>query len=141
MANPSKAPEFFGPIRIVREFAAASRFYKETIGLEGEGAAPYAEFLSNSCKPVLLDQSFWGSLGGAVHPPSAAGPREGVVLAIRVENVDRELARLRSTGTSVLTPPTDRHPMGRRNFQLLDPDGNVGDVDSTRARSGPDPTG
>jgi catechol 2,3-dioxygenase-like lactoylglutathione lyase family enzyme len=45
---PGPRPAFFGPMLIVRDFDASLTFYRDVIGLEGEGASPYAEFISGS---------------------------------------------------------------------------------------------
>jgi predicted enzyme related to lactoylglutathione lyase len=123
-------PKFFGPMLIVRDFDAALRFYRDVIGLEGAGESPYAEFASNSCKLVLLDHGFWKTVGGLAGPTPRTWKREGVVLAVQVENVDEEFQRIKASGASIATPPIDRPMMGLRNFQVFDPDGNIVEVTS-----------
>jgi predicted enzyme related to lactoylglutathione lyase len=123
-------PTFFGPMLIVREFEASLKFYRDVIGLEGEGENPYAEFASNSCKLVLLDHAFWKTVGGLAGPTPRAWKREGVVLAVQVENVDEEFQRIKSKGVAIASPPADRPMMGLRNFQVFDPDGNIVEVTS-----------
>lgn len=121
-------PRLFGPMLIVRDFEAALRFYRDTIGLEGDGASPYAEFLSNASRLVLLDHAFWMSVGGHAGPTAGGGTRDGVVLAIQVDDLDREFARLHDAGVAVAAPPADRPMMGIRNFQVFDPDGNLVEI-------------
>jgi lactoylglutathione lyase len=113
---------------IVRDFPASLRFYRDVLRLQGDGESPYAEFASNSCKLVLLDHGFWSSMGGRAFPTVSGGTREGVVLAIQVEDVDEEHRRILAGGSAIETPPTDRPTMGLRNFQLRDPDGNLVEV-------------
>ncbi|MCI4319759.1 MAG: VOC family protein [Thermoplasmata archaeon] len=121
----SPKPQLFGPMLIVREFDSALKFYRDLIGLEGDGESPYAEFGTGSCRLVLLDHGFWKTVGGRAGPTPRAGKREGVVLAIKVANVDQEYQRLKSKGVVIASPPADRPMMGLRNLQVLDPDGNL----------------
>lgn len=130
MPSSGPAPTFFGPMLIVRDFDAALRFYRDTIGLTGEGESPYAEFASNACKLVLLDHAFWKTVGGSAGPSPRAWKREGVVLAIQVDDADRAYQRIKSQGVAIASPPTDRPMMGLRNFQVYDPDGNLVELTS-----------
>ncbi len=52
------------------------------------------------------------------------------MLAIQVEDVDREFERIRSKGVAIAAPPADRPMMGLRNFQLFDPDENLVELTS-----------
>jgi predicted enzyme related to lactoylglutathione lyase len=119
------SPTFFGPMLVVRDFENALKFYRDLIGLPGDGKSPYAEFAGTGSKLVLLDYAFWKSVGGGGIPTSGTWKREGVVLAIQVEDVDSEYRRLRATGVAISSPPTDRPMMGLRNLQVFDPDGNL----------------
>jgi len=126
MSATPEGPRFFGPMLIARDFDATFRFYREVVRLAGDGASPYAEFgIEGSSKLVVLDGRFWTSVGG--RQPDTRGPtaRDGVVLAIRVLDVDAEHDRLVREGVPVASPPVDRPQMGLRNLLLLDPDGNV----------------
>jgi lactoylglutathione lyase len=120
-----RAPTFFGPMLIVRDFLASVTFYRDVLRLEGDGKSPYAEFASGSCKLVLLDHAFWTTVGGHGAPSPATGKREGVVLAIKVDDIDRVFGELRAKGIPVDSSPVDRPMMGLRNCQLYDPDGNL----------------
>jgi len=123
-------PTFFGPMLILRNFDSALAFYRDVVGLEGEGASPYAEFVSNSCKLVLLDHAFWASMGGSGGPATVVGKRDGVVLAVQVPDVDAEHRRIEARGVVIAFPPADRPTMGLRNFQVYDPDGNLVELTS-----------
>ena len=123
-------PTFLGPMLIVRDFDAALKFYRDVIGLKGEGETPYAEFRSKSRTLILLDYGFWKTVGGHGGPSPRAWKREGVVLVVQVKDVDREFQRIKSSGVAVASPPTDRPMMGLRNFQVYDPDGNLVEVTS-----------
>ncbi|MCI4363100.1 MAG: VOC family protein [Thermoplasmata archaeon] len=127
-------PTFFGPMLIVRDFAASLEFYREVIGLEGAGESPYAEFVANSCALVLLDHAFWKTVGGLGGPSPRVWKREGVVLALKVGNVDEEYQRIKSKGVAIASPPADRPMMGLRNFQVYDPDGNLVELTSPLQR-------
>jgi lactoylglutathione lyase len=115
---------------IVREFDAAVKFYRDVIGLEGDGESPYAEFGTGSSKLVLLEHAFWKTVGGLAGPTPRTWKREGVVLAIQVEDVDAEFQRIKAKGVAIASPPSDRPMMGLRNFQVFDPDGNIVEVTS-----------
>jgi catechol 2,3-dioxygenase-like lactoylglutathione lyase family enzyme len=118
-------PEFFGPMLIARDFEVSLRFYRDVLGLEGDGESPYAEFGAGSCRLVLLDHSFWKTVGGLAGPTPGAWKREGVVLAFKVANVDEEYERMKAKRIAIASPPTDRPLMGLQNFQVFDPDGNL----------------
>jgi predicted enzyme related to lactoylglutathione lyase len=128
-------PTFFGPMLIVPDFRSALAFYRDILGLEGDGASPYVEFASNSCKLVLLDHSFWTSMGGSGGPSPTIGKREGVVLALQVTDVDAEYRRRKATGIAIASMPTDRPRMGLRNFQVYEPDGNLVELTSPLTRA------
>ena len=127
MEGPMKAPypRFFGPMLVVRDFEVSLKFYRDTVGLKGEGESPFAEFSANSCRLVLLDHAFWKTVGGLAGPTPRTWRREGVVLAFQVADADQEYQRMKSKGVAIATPPSDRPMMGLRNFQVYDPDGNL----------------
>lgn len=118
---------------IVRDFGAALKFYRDDLGLAGEGESPYAEFASGGCKLVLLDHGFWKTVGGMAGPTPRSWKREGVVLAVKVDDVDAEFRRLKARGVSIASPPADRPMMGLRNIQVYDPDGNIVELTSDLA--------
>ena len=119
---------------IARDFDASLRFYRDVIGLPGQGESPYAEFATDSCHLVLLDRSFWNKVGGVRESTRRSTPRAGVVLAVQVERVDAEFERIRRLGAKVVVPPGDRPMMGLRNFQVADPDGNLVELTSPLPR-------
>ncbi|MCI4347198.1 MAG: VOC family protein [Thermoplasmata archaeon] len=123
---------------IVRDFEAALKFYRDAIGLKGEGESPYAEFSSNGCKLVLLDHGFWKTVGGLATPSPRAWKREGIVFAIQVKDVDHDYQRLKASGVAIESPPTDRPMMGLRTAQFYDPDGNVVELTSPLKNAGRD---
>lgn len=57
-------------------------------------------------------------------PASAAGRVDGLLLAFVVDDIDREYARLRSEGVTVVTP-IETEPWGERYFQMSDPSGVI----------------
>lgn len=133
MAKPP--PRFFGPMLVVRDFDAALAFYRDILGLQGEGESPYAELGGDgSSRLVLLDHAFWKSVGGLAGPTPRTWKREGMVLAVQVEDADAEYQRIKSKGVAIASPPSDRPMMGLRNFQVYDPDGNVVELTSRLQR-------
>jgi lactoylglutathione lyase len=65
------------------------------------------------------------------HAPLAPAPWPHGEIALFVEDVDAEHARLQAAGIAVLARPTDR-PWGERTLHVADADGNV--VELTRAK-------
>ena len=124
------APKFFGPMLIVRDFEASLTFYRDTLGMKGEGENPYAEFTGGKSVLIVLDHAFWKTVGGLAGPTPRAWKREGLVLAVQVKDADAEYQRLKAKGVAIASPPTDRPMMGLRNFQVFDPDGNIVEVTS-----------
>jgi lactoylglutathione lyase len=120
-------PQLFGPMLIVRDFGASVRFYRDGIGLDGDGQLPYAEFVSTQGKLVLLDQSFWATVGG---PPiaEASAPGNALVLAIKVVDLEEAVVRLHRHEIAIESPPADRPQMGLRNLLVRDPDGNLVEI-------------
>ncbi|QGQ20818.1 glyoxalase [Cellulomonas sp. JZ18] len=58
-------------------------------------------------------------------PASHAGPAgQGLLLALVVEDLDAEFARIRDAGAQVVTPP-ETEPWGERYCQFVDPNGIV----------------
>lgn len=119
---------------VVRDFEASLHFYRDVIGLHGEGESPYAEFATDATKLVLLDHAFWKTVGGLGGPTPRAWRREGLVLAIQVADADSEYLRIKAAGVAIASPPADRPMMGLRNFQIYDPDGNLVEVTSPLSR-------
>jgi predicted enzyme related to lactoylglutathione lyase len=127
---PRAPPAFIGPMLIVHDFETSLAFYRDIIRLQGDGKSPYAEFVSNSCKLVLLDHTFWTKVGGLEGSSTPSERRGGVVLAVQVENIDEEYHRLQAAGVAIASPLADRPMMGLRNFQVHDPDGNLVELTS-----------
>jgi predicted enzyme related to lactoylglutathione lyase len=86
---------------------------------------------------VILDGTFWGSVGGRLAASGTGAAPDGVVLAIKVPDVDGEYARLRREGIAIESPPADRPQMGLRNLMLRDPDGNAVELYSDLRRPPP----
>jgi catechol 2,3-dioxygenase-like lactoylglutathione lyase family enzyme len=130
MPEPELEAVFFGPMVIARDFEAAYHFYKDTIGLRGDGEIPYAEFRTGSGPLVVLDEAFW--IGATSLPPASPGSRShgGIVLAIKVRSVDETYERLSAQGVHFPAPPSNRPQMGLRILFLHDPDGNLVELSS-----------
>jgi lactoylglutathione lyase len=106
-------------------------FYRDVIGVPLRFRADaYAEFATEGAKFALLPRSELPALIGCHAPRDPASWPRGEI-ALFVEDVDAEHARLRAAGVAVLAPPTDR-PWGERTLHVADADGNV--VELTRAK-------
>ncbi|MCI4321910.1 MAG: VOC family protein, partial [Thermoplasmata archaeon] len=62
------APKFFGPMLNVRDFEASLSFYRDTLGMKGDGENPYAEFTGGKSVLVILDHAFGRTVGGLAGP-------------------------------------------------------------------------
>ncbi|MFC7489692.1 MULTISPECIES: VOC family protein [unclassified Knoellia] len=57
-------------------------------------------------------------------PASAAGPANGLLLALTVDDIDAQYGRLQAEGVSIVTP-IETEPWGERYFQMADPNGVI----------------
>lgn len=110
---------------LVRDIKASVRFYKETLGLTGDTAGPWAEFRSKGCRIVLLDRGFWAAVTRTRVASSPKRPRASVVLAIQVPNVTKLYRTLRRRRVRFELAPRDIPEMGNRVALIADPDGNL----------------
>lgn len=98
------------------------RFYESVFMVKAEGDAAHCGIslgqftITIDSVRLLRDSGAFGYVSGQ----SSAN----TVLGFDVEDVDREYARLRALGVSMLGAPTT-HPWGARSFQFKDPDGNI----------------
>jgi aquaporin NIP len=83
-----------------------------------------------SCKLALLDHAFWTRVAERGAPSPTTGKRDGVVLASKVDDIDRGFEELRAKGIPGDSSRVDRPMMGLRNGQMYDPDRNLVELDS-----------
>jgi catechol 2,3-dioxygenase-like lactoylglutathione lyase family enzyme len=96
----------------VADLARTKAFYGETLGWRIETNESYVA-------------GFWfgaGYLVAALEPPTAAKPRDGgMLVTVRVDDLDAEHKRLTDKGVAV--SPIESRPWGQRDFSFNDPDG------------------
>ncbi len=118
-----------------RDIEAGIRFYegllgcKETFRTPMDGTPTHVEFNLNGFGLGL------GTVEAARqrHGVDAAPGSPSMVLVIWTENVDRAFERLQEAGTPVVQPPHDTGK-SNRNALVRDPDGNLVELVSKRAR-------
>jgi catechol 2,3-dioxygenase-like lactoylglutathione lyase family enzyme len=95
----------------VADLARSKQFYSQKLGWTLEtDEATVAGFRFGTGYLVLL--------ADPAHPPSAPG---GLHVAVQVDDIDGEYARLRDAGVDV--SELSSQPWGERNFSFHDPDG------------------
>jgi hypothetical protein len=77
-----------------------------------------------------LDHAFWTRVAERGAPSPTTGKRDGVVLASKVDDIDRGFEELRAKGIPGDSSRVDRPMMGLRNGQMYDPDRNLVELDS-----------
>lgn len=108
-------------IRYVADLDRSIAFYRDVLGLRFKlRGAGYAEFDTGAVRFGLFERAklpeLLGRQGG---PPGPDGE-----VALVVDDVDAEAARLREAGVEILSGPLDR-PWGHRTVHLADPDGLI----------------
>ena len=118
-----------------RDIEAGIRFYegllgcKETFRTPKEGIPTHVEFNLNGFGLGLGTVEAAKQRHGVDATPGSAS----MVLVVWTENVDKAFERLRDAGTPVVQPPHDTGA-SNRNALLRDPDGNLVELVSKRAR-------
>jgi hypothetical protein len=131
VARDSVPNAFYGPLLLAREFGVTLGFYRETLGLPVEGAAPYAKCLSESSRFSIVDGRWWAQVNGSENPIQGESSVSNCLLMIRVADVEEVFRRLMAAGTLFLSPPSIRRQLGERNAFLRDPDGRCVMLTST----------
>lgn len=98
----------------VADLQRAKQFYGETLGWKLHTDEQHvAGFWFGS--GYLVAGLAAGAADGRAHP-------EGMHVAVRVSDIEKEHARLSERGVQV--SPVQRRPWGERNFSFTDPDGH-----------------
>ncbi len=107
----------------VADVEASARFAQEHFGFTREMAADGFVSLAHPTAGVHL--AFLRVGLASFKPASIAGPAgQGLLLALVVDDLDAEFARIAAAGANVLTPP-ETEPWGERYCQFADPNGIV----------------
>jgi lactoylglutathione lyase len=108
-------------ILYVSDLESSVAFYRDVLGVPLKFVDHgYAEFATQGARLGLFDPAGLQDLIGRSRP--APGP--GAEVLFLVDDVDREAARLRDAGATILSGPVDR-PWGHRTVHVADPDGHV----------------
>jgi lactoylglutathione lyase len=120
-------------ILYVSDLDGSVRFFRDVLGVPLKFVdRGYAEFDTEGARLGLFDPTGLGALIGRDRP--APGP--GAEVLFLVEDVDREAARLRDAGATILSGPVDR-PWGHRTIHVAAPDGHVVELAQEIPRSEP----
>lgn len=115
-----------GFVVLAKDVRAASDFYTAHFGFR---ALVVLEWFASHQHPAH-DQIFFDIVLEG-HPAAGEGLRaaqtQGVMLALLVDDCDREYQRLRTAGAPILMEPRDE-PWGQRRCQIQAPDGVVVEV-------------
>jgi lactoylglutathione lyase len=104
---------------LVEDFAAAFRFYRDTLGLAvgfGDEASGYASFDTGTGTVAIFERS------GQADVVELRPPGDSTLLVLEVDDVDAAVARLRE---HVVSEPVDQPDWGGRVGYLRDPSGNL----------------
>ncbi len=122
---------------LVSDFAACSRFYHDTLGLEvahGGADGPYAQFFVNGLMLTLVDQALLmkalGTTGGRRSPSTP----DDAVLVLGVDDMDGLAASLKGKGLALVAEPTDRPMWELRTAHFRDPEGRLIEINQPLAR-------
>lgn len=111
---------------LVKDFAACFRFYRDVLGLKphiGDEGGPYAEFrMGNIVLAIYTDELMAEVLSHKVDT-SVKSPQ--MIICMHVDNVDGAHQAFVNRGAQFLTEPVDRPEWGLRTAHLMDPDGNI----------------
>lgn len=108
----------------VDDFGAMFRFYRDTVGLVpqvDDDRGPYAKFTwpgGGSALALQAREDVGAAIGG-----ERAQFSGGVLVAVRVDDVDAVAAQLHARGATLLAQPHDA--WGMRVVHVVDPEGHV----------------
>ena len=104
---------------LVDDFAAAFRFYRDTLGLRaasGDESSGYASFDTGSGTVAIFER------GGQGEVVELRPPGDSTLLVLEVDDVDADVA---GSGEHVVRAPVDQPDWGGRVAYLRDPSGNL----------------
>ncbi len=123
-ATEGRPPALINTCLITNDVARLVEFYSTALRIPAEkSGTTYAEFHTG----VGVLAIFSAGAQQKYIPNSAEAERNrSVVLEFKVDDVDREYARLKDLVKVWVKPPAD-HPWGTRSIYFRDPDGNLVD--------------
>ena len=113
----------FASIRVITDdLDRLVRFYEQVTGVRADRLAPpFAELVLPSATLAIAHSQTVPLFGaGSAH----AADNHSVIIEFRVDDVDREYARLKATVSDWVLEPTTM-PWGNRAILFRDPDGNL----------------
>ncbi|WP_084522516.1 VOC family protein [Nocardia inohanensis] len=123
----------YGQTRVlVDDFATSFRFYRDVLGLPLKDApgdaprsddGPYACFAVQGNDLALFTRAYLDAAIGAEHRQRP--DVDGVVIVLRVENVDAAAKILRARGVDLVSEPADQAAWGMRVMHLRAPEGTL----------------
>ena len=113
---------FQGICLITENVARMRAFYQTVLQCGASGDDIHTEILSQGMPFVLYDRAASERDMLFTYPEHAGYGH--TTLSFRVQDVDREYARLSALGISFMTKPKD-YPWGARSVHFRDPDGNI----------------
>lgn len=111
---------------LVSDYSACFHFYRDIMGLKpyiGEESGPYAEFRMGNITLAIFTENLMAQALNQPVTPCQNCPQ--MVLCMRVDNVDAAHRTLAARGAKFITQPVDRPDWGIRTAHLVDPDGNI----------------
>jgi catechol 2,3-dioxygenase-like lactoylglutathione lyase family enzyme len=117
-------PVLINTCLITSDVKRLAAFYTQALQVEPQWSGDnYTEFRTG---PAVL--ALFAADAQEKYIPGAAKPaqNQSAILEFRVDNVDREYARLQSVVKQWVKPPTTQ-PWGTRSIYFSDPDGNLVD--------------
>ncbi len=113
---------------IVRDLAACTAFYRDTLGLPVTESGPdHVTFKVGDLYLFLLETSGAARMMSEEPLELPGGGGSHMLLAARVDDVDALYADLKAKGVRLLRPPTDQ-PWGFRTAYFADPEGNFWEI-------------
>jgi uncharacterized glyoxalase superfamily protein PhnB len=113
---------------IVRDLAACTAFYRDTLGLQVHESGPdHVAFKVGDLYFFLHEAASAARMMSEAPLDLPIGGGSRVLLAAGVDDVDAMYADLKAKGVKVFRPPTDQ-PWGLRTAYFADPEGNFWEI-------------
>jgi uncharacterized glyoxalase superfamily protein PhnB len=107
---------------VTKDVVALTKFYRELTGITPKILnEAYVEFPAAGSALAISSQKTMDLHGSRA---ASAASNRSVVLDFQVEDVDRELARIRNLVKEIVLEPINQ-PWGNRSMMFRDPDGNL----------------
>jgi catechol 2,3-dioxygenase-like lactoylglutathione lyase family enzyme len=122
--SPQEAPALINTCLITNDVARLVEFYRRVLLIPPKtSGAEYAEFpTAVGVLAIFSAKAQEKYIPGSVEPAS----NRSAILEFKVDDVDKEYARLKSVVKAWVKPPTNQ-PWGTRSIYFRDPDGNLVD--------------